>query len=121
MLGGVGMNWDAIGAVGEAIGAAGVIASLVYLAIQIRASTRASAVQAKLQATRLLSEVMDSLIQTPELNDLYLRGLADLGSLSKAWLRGPGLRAWWAKFGRASFGPEFQDFIEAEIAALDAA
>jgi hypothetical protein len=34
------MNWDAIGAIAELSGAAGVIASLVYLATQIRHSTR---------------------------------------------------------------------------------
>jgi len=34
------MNWEAIAAIGEALGAAGVIASLVYLATQIRQSTR---------------------------------------------------------------------------------
>jgi hypothetical protein len=36
------MNWDAIGAVAELVGAAGVIVSLVYLAGQIRQSTRSS-------------------------------------------------------------------------------
>ena len=30
------MNWEAIGAVGEVLGAIGVIATLVYLAVQIR-------------------------------------------------------------------------------------
>jgi hypothetical protein len=30
------MNWEAIGAVGELLGAAGVIITLTYLAIQIR-------------------------------------------------------------------------------------
>jgi len=30
------VNWNAIGAIGEVVGAAGVIASLVYLAVQIR-------------------------------------------------------------------------------------
>jgi hypothetical protein len=35
------MNWDAIGAVGEVAGAAGVIITLVYLAIQIRQNTKA--------------------------------------------------------------------------------
>ncbi len=30
------MNWDAIGAIAELLGAVGVIASLVYLATQIR-------------------------------------------------------------------------------------
>ncbi len=78
------MNWDAISAVSELVGAVGVIASLLYLAVQVRGSTRASAVQAKLESTRLLNDFIDSLISNPELNDLWLRGLADLGSLSKA-------------------------------------
>jgi hypothetical protein len=34
------VNWDAIGAVGEILGAAGVLGSLVYLGIQIRENTR---------------------------------------------------------------------------------
>ena len=34
------MNWDAIGAVGEIIGALAVVVTLAYLAVQIRASTR---------------------------------------------------------------------------------
>jgi len=32
------VNWDAIGAVGEIVGASGVVASVVYLAIQVRRS-----------------------------------------------------------------------------------
>ena len=35
------MNWEAIGAVGEAVGAAGVIISLLYLAVRIRGDARA--------------------------------------------------------------------------------
>ena len=34
------MNWEAIGAIGEVLGAAGVIATLAYLAVQIRDSNR---------------------------------------------------------------------------------
>jgi hypothetical protein len=82
-LGDVTMNWEAVGAVAEGIGAAGVIASLLYLAMQVRASARASAVDAKLQSTRLLNDFIDGLIQDPELNDVYLRGLADFDSLAK--------------------------------------
>jgi hypothetical protein len=33
------MNWDAIGAVGEMIGSLAVVVTLVYLAVQVRAST----------------------------------------------------------------------------------
>ena len=36
------MNWDAIGAIGEIVGAIAVVASLVYLAIQIRGQNRES-------------------------------------------------------------------------------
>ena len=36
------MNWDAIGAVGEILGAAAVVLSLVYLATQIRQGTSAT-------------------------------------------------------------------------------
>ena len=35
------MNWDAIGAIAESLGAIGVIATLVYLAVQIRQNTLA--------------------------------------------------------------------------------
>lgn len=35
------MNWEAIGAIGEVAGAIGVIATLLYLAAQIRQNTRA--------------------------------------------------------------------------------
>jgi hypothetical protein len=34
------MTWEAIGAIGEAAGAAGVIATLIYVAVQIRQNTR---------------------------------------------------------------------------------
>lgn len=34
------MNWEAIGAIGETLGAAGVVVTLVYLAVQIRDSNR---------------------------------------------------------------------------------
>jgi hypothetical protein len=34
------VNWDAVGAISNLLGAAGVVASLIYLAIQIRQNTR---------------------------------------------------------------------------------
>ena len=76
------MNWEAIGAVGEAVGAVGVIASLLYLAMQVRSSTRASAVESKLASTRMYTDFLGTLVQSPELNELFLRGRKDLGSLT---------------------------------------
>lgn len=78
------MNWDAIGAVAELVGALGVIASLLYLAGQVRAGTRASAVDAKLQSTGYLARFVELLIVHPELTELQLRGRADSDALSKA-------------------------------------
>ena len=37
------MNWDAIGAVGELLGASAVLVTLIYLAVQIRQNTSAAA------------------------------------------------------------------------------
>ncbi len=46
------MNWEAIGAVGEIVGAAGVILSLAYLAVQIRQGSAQTRLNTKaIQAT----------------------------------------------------------------------
>jgi len=77
------VNWDAIGALAELVGAVGVIVSLLYLATQIRSSNRMSAVQAKLDATRMLNDYVDALIQSPELNELWRRGVAESDTLTR--------------------------------------
>ncbi len=66
------MNWDAIAAIAESIGAVGVIASLLYLAMQVRGSIRASEVESKLAASGRYGDFLGSLIQSPELNEVYL-------------------------------------------------
>ncbi len=68
------MNWEAIAASGQVLGSLGVIASLIYLAIQVRQNNRASTVSAKLVSTRLLSEFVSDFIKDPQLMDLWLRG-----------------------------------------------
>jgi len=76
------MQWDAIGAVAELVGALGVIASLIYVASQVRTSNRASTVQAKLETTRFMTDYGDLMLEHPALFDVRQRGLVDLGSLS---------------------------------------
>lgn len=77
------MNWDAIGAIAELVGAAGVIGSLLYLAGQVRMSSRASAVESKFESTALLCNFIDAVISDPDLLDLQRRGIADVELLSK--------------------------------------
>ena len=69
------MNWNAIGAVGELLGALGVIVSLVYLATQLRASTQ----QARLDAARAVQTELGALLRSfsasPPLANAYARGV----------------------------------------------
>lgn len=53
------MNWEAIATIAELVGAIGVIASLVYLAVQIRDNTRSSRIQQPQESTRQFVEFMD--------------------------------------------------------------
>jgi len=78
------LNWDAVGAVAEAIGATGVIASLLYVAMQVRASTRASTVEAKLASSRMYTDFVTLFVKSPELYELFLRARKDLESLDPA-------------------------------------
>ncbi|MFT7688501.1 MAG: hypothetical protein ACI9FB_003865 [Candidatus Azotimanducaceae bacterium] len=77
------MNWDAVGAIAELLGAIGVIGSLIYVASQVRASTVASKVESKLRLTENMVNFGDLLISSPELNELMIDGRKGLDSLSK--------------------------------------
>ncbi len=71
------MNWDAIGAVGEIAGAAGVIITLVYLSIQLRQSIKASkltAIQSSMENSARFSEILST---DDEFAEVFWRGLAD--------------------------------------------
>ena len=76
------MNWDAIGAVGEAGGAIAVVATLVYLARQIRHSSLSARASTTLDASRLVAETLRGLGQTPDLADIWARGMSEPDSLS---------------------------------------
>ena len=77
------MNWEAISAISETLGAIGVIASLIYLGSQLRSNAVASAVEAKLTTTRFLTDFNRDLINDPELYDLWERGAKNLESLER--------------------------------------
>lgn len=67
------MNWDAIGAIGEILGAAAVFASLVYLAVQTKQNTRALKSAAFHQIRSSFSEVSLAVVQDPSLVSLLNR------------------------------------------------
>jgi hypothetical protein len=68
------MNWDAVGAIAELVGALAVVATLAYLAVQIRQNTMSARVAARLEMTRQFSDYVDGLINNPEANSVFTRG-----------------------------------------------
>lgn len=77
------MNWDAIGAIGEIVGASAVVVSLVYLGLQIRSQNK----QAKLSALREMSRELrgtTAMFADPNISDIFVRANEDYGSISDA-------------------------------------
>ena len=75
------MNWDAIGAIGEIVGAIAVVATLIYFAIQMRQYTtglRSATFNATMQEFNQINVAQ----LDPALADLFDRGMEDLDSLS---------------------------------------
>jgi hypothetical protein len=75
------MNWEAVGAIANVLAAVGVIATLIYLSIQIRQNNnqlRGAATIAVYDSQRGLT---DTLTEDEELYKIALRGNEDLDSL----------------------------------------
>jgi hypothetical protein len=84
------MNWDAIGAVAELLGAIGVIGSLVYLARQIASNsenishnTRALVASTDISSNQMVLQIYAPQISDPLVADLVQRGYQDFESLDK--------------------------------------
>lgn len=78
------MNWDAIGAVGEVIGAIAVVITLAYLAIQIRQNTGATRAASHLSIVEALNAGNVAQAQDAELAEVWVTGVKDRSALSIA-------------------------------------
>ena len=79
------MNWEAIGAIGEIIGALAVVISLLYLAVQIRTQNA----QAKLSALHEMSagfREVTALFASKDVSDIFIRANKDFDSMPDAEL-----------------------------------
>ncbi len=70
------MDWNAIGAIGEIVGALAVFLTLVYLALQIRQNTKAIQASAVDASISKLTVVRESLYESGELTRVYIKGQA---------------------------------------------
>jgi len=71
------VNWEAISAIGQIVGAFAVVISLIYLAREIRSNARAARTASMGNVNRWLGE----LVVNPHLGELWYRGIHDFGSL----------------------------------------
>ncbi|MDA1076933.1 MAG: hypothetical protein O3A63_19620 [Proteobacteria bacterium] len=76
------LNWDAVGAIAELVSGIGVIATLMYLALQIRQNTKS------VRETNLRSQTDRAIghsrfvVSTPEMMNIFRRGCANLDELT---------------------------------------
>ncbi len=76
------MNWDAAGAIGEIVGAAGVIVTLVYLAVQIRQNTKSLRAAAVWDSQMSFVAINESLADGGRISEIIFRTISDSGSLN---------------------------------------
>ena len=76
------MNWDAIGAIGEVVGAIAVIATLIYLARQIHQNTSALRSSATQTAHEQSASIYKILCSDPDMAGIFMRGTSSPGELS---------------------------------------
>jgi len=71
------VNWEAISAIGQLVGALAVVISLIYVAREIRSNARS----ARLASMGSVNRWLEQLAEHPHLGDLYYRGIHDFESL----------------------------------------
>lgn len=76
------MNWEAIGAAGEILGALAVIASLLFIGVQIRNNTRATQAAASHNVTDTFISIAKSIAADPELARIWAQQTTDISVLS---------------------------------------
>lgn len=76
------MNWDAIGALGEIVGAAAVVISLLYLAAQIRAQNKQSRLSALHDMSRALRDAT-TIFASEDITEIFVRANESYDSITE--------------------------------------
>lgn len=76
------VNWEAAGAIGEILGAAGVIATLGYLAVQIRQNTNSLRATAIWDSQISFVAINETLADGGKISEIMFRALSDPDSLN---------------------------------------
>jgi hypothetical protein len=76
------MNWDAIGAIGEMLGAMAVVVSVLYLAFQVRGQVREAQLAAIHEVSEGFREGIAATFMDPYLSGVFARGKDDFEVLT---------------------------------------
>ncbi len=76
------MNWEAIGAGSELVGAVAVVISLIYLALQIKGNTESARTSTYQSVVAEFGALNRSMASTPDLSILFIRGMEDFDALN---------------------------------------
>ena len=78
------MNWEAISAIGQLVGALAVVISLIYLANQVRSNARETRLAAMRSTLDFLNRFTQQIAEHADLAELRHRGFKDFESLEGA-------------------------------------
>ena len=98
------------GAIGEILGAVATIATLIYLAVQIRQNTRALQAASMDSTIQAANDIRANLFLDPEITEIYRKGLQnveDLGETDRERFRlimTNALWAFWNTFSQSQLG-----------------
>ena len=117
------MNWEAIGAIGEILGATAVFASLIYLALQIRQNSKIGRVTVEQGTFETQTSLYHLILSNPELIDLahgFIEGKEidpkDLGRLQNIMMYALEVHQHW--FVQHKLGLLEQDALESNWVKL---
>jgi hypothetical protein len=110
------MNWDAIAAVAEMIGAVAVFITLIYLAIQTRDNVKVQRARAVWDAQVSFVEVNDMLADGGTVSELVFRSLSDPENLSaqEKYIMHRFARGWFQRM-EAQFALYQAGILDAEV------
>ena len=76
------MNWEAVSAIAEWLGVILIVVSLAYVALQIRQNTHAMRAVTELETGRIWSELHARMAHSPDMVDIWDKGLTDPANLA---------------------------------------
>ncbi|HXX40842.1 MAG TPA: hypothetical protein VEI58_01080 [Chthoniobacterales bacterium] len=74
------VNWEAVSAIGQVVGAVAVVISLIYLAHEVRNTARATRLESMRSLSESINQFFRTVAQDDELADFFYRGMHDFGA-----------------------------------------